>query len=91
VARRQALAVMVGSGALLWGTTSASQPAHASKLPAFADRAWEAMGGGPSDLTFPAEFLGTWKVSSTLVNVRTLGMRMRVGGERCQWLQFTPS
>lgn len=29
------------------------EPAAASKLGAAADSAWEAMGGGPADLTFP--------------------------------------
>lgn len=32
--------------------------AHASAL----SNAWEVMGGGPSDLTFPEEFLGRWTV-----------------------------
>jgi len=45
--------------------------AKASKLPAAADRAWEAMGGGPSDLFFPEPFLGQWDVSSVLVSVET--------------------
>lgn len=44
-------------------------PASASRLPAFADRAWEAMGGGPADLFFPDSFLGVWDVASTLVKV----------------------
>ncbi|KAL6757087.1 hypothetical protein V8C86DRAFT_2631863 [Haematococcus lacustris] len=50
---------------------AASQPAHASMLPAPADRAWEALGGGPADLTFPASFLGQWEVTSVLVKVDT--------------------
>lgn len=45
--------------------------ASASKLPAFADSAWEAMGGGPPDLFFPEEFLGTWEVTSVLLKVET--------------------
>ena len=38
------------------------QAAHASKLGEGADRAWEAMGGGPGDLFFPDEFSGRWRV-----------------------------
>ena len=48
-----------------------SYEAKASKLPAAADRAWEVMGGGPSDLFFPEPFLGQWDVSSVLVSVET--------------------
>lgn len=43
------------------------QPAAASKLGPAADSAWEAMGGGPADLTFPDSWLGVWDVTSTLV------------------------
>lgn len=35
------------------------------------DRVWEALGGGPSDLYFPDDFLGEWKVESTLTKVST--------------------
>jgi hypothetical protein len=42
---------------------------QASKLPAVLDRAWTTIGGGPADLFFPEEFLGTWDVASTLVKV----------------------
>ena len=35
------------------------------------DNAWSSLGGGPSDLTFPEQFLGTWKVQNTLVKVET--------------------
>ncbi len=55
--------------ALLAATALSPLTAHASKLPAFADSAWEAMGGGPSDLFFPDDFLGVWDVTSTLVQV----------------------
>lgn len=55
--------------ALLAATALSPLPAHASKLPAFADSAWEAMGGGPSDLFFPDDFVGVWDVTSTLVQV----------------------
>ena len=50
-----------------------SSPAasHASLLPAVADQAWEALGGGPSDLYFPSFFEGTWDVSSLLVDIST--------------------
>ena len=45
---------------------------QASKLPAAVDRAWEGMGGGPSDLTFPGDpFLGEWDVESVLASVET--------------------
>ena len=47
----------------------AAGSARASKLPGFADRAWEVMGGGPSDLFFPAPFLGDWEVASVLTSV----------------------
>jgi len=60
--------------ALAAGTAAslaAPQPAAASKLPAFADNAWEALGGGPADLYFPDSFLGVWQVSSVLVRVET--------------------
>ena len=43
--------------------------ASASRLPEAADRAWEAMGGGPADITYPESFLGTWDVESVLVSV----------------------
>lgn len=52
-------------------STSAPPAARASMLPAAADRAWEAMGGGPPDLFFPAGFLGTWDVISVLTAVET--------------------
>lgn len=35
------------------------------------DNAWSSVGGGPSDLTFPEQFLGTWKVQNTLIKVET--------------------
>jgi hypothetical protein len=35
-----------------------SREAHAGAL----SNAWEALGGGPSDLFFPSEFLGRWTV-----------------------------
>ena len=45
--------------------------AEASKLGATVDKTWEKLGGGPSDLSFPRDFLGTWQVQSTLVKVET--------------------
>jgi hypothetical protein len=45
------------------------QRASASMLPAAADRAWEAFGGGPSDLVYPSAWEGVWYVDSVLVNV----------------------
>eukprot|EP00798_Chlamydomonas_sp_ICE-L_P008882 gene8882-3761_t len=44
-------------------------PAEASKLPGFADSAWEAMGGGGADLYFPDQFIGVWDVMSELVKL----------------------
>ena len=46
-------------------------PARASKLPAAADRAWQAVTGAPPDLAFPEYFLGTWRAQSSLVAVDT--------------------
>jgi len=45
--------------------------AQASLFPEAVDNAWSSLGGGPSDLTFPELFLGTWKVQTTLVKVDT--------------------
>jgi hypothetical protein len=53
------------SAAFLLGT----QPALASKLPEAADKAWEAIGGGAADLTYPDSFLGVWNIESVLVSV----------------------
>lgn len=52
--RRDAVLVPVlgGLALQLFGYVQ-PQPAAASKLGAVADSAWEAMGGGPADLTFP--------------------------------------
>lgn len=52
------------------GLVAFNQTAKASKLPPALDRAWEAVGGGPSDLYFPEEFLGIWSVESTLASVQ---------------------
>eukprot|EP00879_Flechtneria_rotunda_P027139 GHRR01029013.1.p1 GENE.GHRR01029013.1~~GHRR01029013.1.p1 ORF type:complete len:201 (+),score=50.99 GHRR01029013.1:143-745(+) len=70
--RRQMAAALPAAGSLLIMLRSLSQPppAKASKLGAVADSAWEAMGGGPADLTFPESWLGTWDVTSTLVDVQ---------------------
>lgn len=57
------------AGALLGSGVAAPGAAAASKLPPIADRAWEALGGGPPDLYFPPEFKGVWDVTSTLVKV----------------------
>lgn len=43
--------------------------AQGSLLPPAVDRAWEAIGGGPADLTFPDAFVGRWVVNSKLVKV----------------------
>jgi hypothetical protein len=54
VSRREAVVLPV-LGGLALQLVSYMQPqrAAASKLGAAADSAWEAMGGGPADLTFP--------------------------------------
>eukprot|EP00197_Chlamydomonas_leiostraca_P010724 CAMPEP_0202873964 /NCGR_PEP_ID=MMETSP1391-20130828/24396_1 /ASSEMBLY_ACC=CAM_ASM_000867 /TAXON_ID=1034604 /ORGANISM="Chlamydomonas leiostraca, Strain SAG 11-49" /LENGTH=395 /DNA_ID=CAMNT_0049555285 /DNA_START=44 /DNA_END=1231 /DNA_ORIENTATION=- len=73
LSRRQTHAALAGACATLALAAAASgtfpAPAAASKLPVFADKMWEAMGGGPSDLTFPPSFLGTWDVTSILTQV----------------------
>lgn len=53
------------------GAYQLQQPlqAEASLLPPSVDRAWEAIGGGPADLTFPEAFIGRWVVNSKLVKV----------------------
>lgn len=43
---------------------------EASRLGPAVDQVWEQVGGGPSDLSFPSEFLGTWRVQSTLVEAQ---------------------
>jgi hypothetical protein len=54
VSRREALVLPVLGGlALQLVSYMQPQQAAASKLGAAADSAWEAMGGGPADLTFP--------------------------------------
>ncbi|KAG2437242.1 hypothetical protein HXX76_005905 [Chlamydomonas incerta] len=50
---------------------AAPPTAEASKLGGLADSAWEALGGGPSDLVFPDEFVGVWDVTSILTKVDT--------------------
>jgi hypothetical protein len=54
----------LAAGALLGVPYAAvvALPASASKLGEGADKAWEAMGGGPPDLFFPSLFLGRWQV-----------------------------
>jgi hypothetical protein len=63
--RRAAL----GLPAATLASLAAAQAASASKLPEAADRAWESVGGGPADLTYPPAFLGVWDVASVLVSV----------------------
>jgi hypothetical protein len=62
------LVPVLGGLALQFGSFLQPQAAGASKLGAAADSAWEAMGGGPADLTFPDNWLGVWDVTSTLVS-----------------------
>ena len=63
--------LIAASSALLQLDPWGAGEAKASKLPEAADRAWEALGGGPPDLFFPESFLGDWEVSSVLVSVET--------------------
>lgn len=69
VPRRVALIATLSTAA----ATLVPHPAHATKLGAGVDKAWEAMGGGPADLVFPEVFAepGVWDVESTLVSVDT--------------------
>ena len=71
MSRRSSSLLLGLVSALLAEPTCRPPEASASKLPAVADRAWEAMGGGPSDLFFPASFLGVWDVQSVLTSVET--------------------
>ncbi|KAG2439703.1 hypothetical protein HYH02_010582 [Chlamydomonas schloesseri] len=63
-----ALLLLAGSSAAF---VASAGPAEASKLGGLADSAWEALGGGPSDLVFPEEFVGVWEVTSILTKVDT--------------------
>ncbi|KAL3140611.1 hypothetical protein ABBQ32_005181 [Trebouxia sp. C0010 RCD-2024] len=65
--RRQLLQI-AGTSALL---LQYAPETKASLLPEAVDNAWSSVGGGPSDLTFPEQFLGTWKVQNTLIKVET--------------------
>lgn len=62
--RRGILAAVPALGYLLLSLNSLQlaqpPPAAASKLGPTADSAWEALGGGPADLTFPENWLGVW-------------------------------
>jgi len=63
--RRQAMLLLHGLPVLAF----IQQPAEATQLPDAADKAWEALGGGPADLIFPPSFLAVWNVESVLVSV----------------------
>ncbi|KAL0028582.1 hypothetical protein WJX79_003346 [Trebouxia sp. C0005] len=65
LSRRQLLQIAGATALVLQGTPEAK----ASLFPEAVDNAWSSIGGGPSDLTFPELFLGTWKVQTTLVKV----------------------
>jgi hypothetical protein len=65
--RRAALLLLSTSAAAL--PLLPPNPAQASKLPAAADRAWQAVTGAPPDLAFPEFFLGTWRAQSSLVGL----------------------
>ncbi|KAA6425870.1 MAG: hypothetical protein FRX49_04245 [Trebouxia sp. A1-2] len=67
LSRRQLLQIAGATALVLQGTPEAK----ASLFPEAVDNAWSSIGGGPSDLTFPELFLGTWKVQTTLVKVDT--------------------
>jgi len=70
--RRASLVAMTAAGGLPAMLLGPSCPqAIASKLPGFADRAWESLGGGPADLVYPEPLLGKWDVISVLTKVET--------------------
>lgn len=60
----------VGLGLALGGLI-APPNAHAIELSEGQDAAWQTIGGGPADLTYPQSWLGEWDVISTLVSVET--------------------
>ncbi|GIL81792.1 hypothetical protein Vretifemale_10780 [Volvox reticuliferus] len=65
ITRRRTLVALASSSVIL---PSGIGTASASKVP-FLDAGWEALGGGPSDLVFPEDFLGVWDVTSVLTRV----------------------
>ena len=67
--RAALLALSSGAVSCVYLGGPGAERATASKLPAFADSAWEAMGGGPADLYFPEQFMGVWDVTSLLTQV----------------------
>lgn len=67
LSRRQLLQIAGATAIVL----QRAPEAKASLFPEAVDNAWSSIGGGPSDLTFPDLFLGTWKVQTTLVKVDT--------------------
>lgn len=59
----------------------------ASSLTSAVDRAWERLGGGPPDLSFPLLFLGTWTVRSILIKAETpLGLEAVGNVQVIHWL-----
>jgi len=60
---RRALVASTLTGVIAWPEKS-----QGMELPAAANQAWEALGGGPSDLFYPETFLGPWQVTSVLVD-----------------------
>jgi hypothetical protein len=67
--RRQAILFSAALAAAFSFDSNTAQPAFASKLPEAADKAWEAIGGGAADLTYPDSFLGVWDIESVLVSI----------------------
>eukprot|EP00884_Botryococcus_braunii_P004263 jgi/Botrbrau1/13838/Bobra.0056s0075.1 len=61
--------VVHAAGGLALTSTVANPLQVAAALPSVLDKAWVTLGGGPSDLFFPDEFLGEWEVASTLIKV----------------------
>lgn len=66
IQRRNLLTCALSTLSVMVGITP---PATASKLPEMADKAWEAIGGGPADLIYPESFLGVWNVESILERI----------------------
>lgn len=67
LSRRQLLQSASAAAALM----QLAPACQASLLPEAVDNAWSSLGGGPSDLTFPELFAGTWRVQTTLTKVET--------------------
>eukprot|EP00892_Ulva_mutabilis_P005668 jgi/Ulvmu1/3473/UM016_0093.1 len=68
-ATRRDVALLSAPASLLTAALQLAAPPNA--LAGVLSDTWQAIGGGPPDLYFPDEFLGTWTVRSTLASVET--------------------